>query len=530
MGIALREYQTEAVESVLRELETHRSTLFVIPTGGGKTIVFSEIARRWRPQGRTLVLAHREELVRQAADKIAKTTGLTAGVEMADSRAADSLFGVSTDVVCGSIQTFSRPQRREVYRPDAFSLVVVDEAHHAPAASYRQVVDYFAGARLVGCTATPDRADETALGNVFESVAITVEIRDLIDLGFLAPIRQFAIEVNGLDFSKARTTAGDLNEGDLEEILIEEEMLHKVASPTVENAGARPTVIFGPTVAYARALAEVINRSRPAQAVAMDGTMDRETRARLLSSYARGDFQYLVNCSLFTEGWDCPSVACVAIARPTKSRALYTQMVGRGTRTAPGKTDLLVLDFQGNAGRHKLVCPADILGGKEDEEVLARAKEILGSAGGRQKAVHDAIDEARKDVAQKKLRANVIAHARSSRWEVDPFDAFGITAPRTSYAGQPARPDQVERLVQKGIKPEDAARMGRSEATALIGEMNRRFKAGLCTLKQARVLARAGLRTDVSFADAGFLITNLAGNSWRPTEWMRAEWSPRRAA
>lgn len=522
---ALRPYQHEAVEAVLRELAGHRSTLIVLPTGTGKTIVFAAVAHRWRATGgRVLVLAHREELIDQARDKITRATPLTVGIEMADARAGDELFGVSTDVVVGSVQTLSRPSRREVYQPDAFGLIVIDEAHHAPAQSYRSILDYFAPAKVLGVTATPDRADEIGMHNVFESVAFVYEIRDAIDEHYLAPIKQRAVEVEGLDLSRVRTTAGDLNEGDLEAILADEEMLHKVVSPTVEQAGTRPTLMFATTVAHAKSLAEVINRPRPGCAVAMDGTMDRKTRHDLLVSFAAGEFQFLVNCALFTEGFDSPSIACVAVARPTKSRALYAQMIGRGTRLHPGKEDLLVLDYVGNAGRHKLVSAADILGGKEAPEVVERAKELL--AGGGEQPVHEAIDQARAQIAEEKRRAKLVAAAKYKSVEIDPFDVLGVTAPQTDYARRAPSEKQLAALARFKV-PIDPAKITRGEASALLDKLIGRARAGMCTFKQANALAKRGLRSDVTFDQARMILDQLAMAQWRVPPWIRDQFGIR---
>ena len=237
----LRPYQVEAVERILLDLDRVRSTLLVCPTGTGKTQIFSEVARRWRPRGRVLVLAHRDELIEQAKTRM-EQFGLQVKIEKADLCAARDLAG--TDVVVASVQTLAHESRRLAYNPSTFGLLIVDEAHHAPAPSYRNIIGYFSGARVLGVTATPDRGDEIALGNIFESVAFEYDLRDAIDEGWLVPIRQKAVTVQGLDLSHVRTTAGDLNDGDLDRVLTEEQTLHGMVGPTVELAGHRPTLIF----------------------------------------------------------------------------------------------------------------------------------------------------------------------------------------------------------------------------------------------------------------------------------------------
>jgi superfamily II DNA or RNA helicase len=506
--VSLRPYQVEAVEGVERALADHRSTLLVLPTGTGKTVVFAELVRRVVTRGgRALVIAHREELIRQAVDKLSSFAGVQARVEMGDERAGEGLFRPA--VVVASIQTLARPQRRAQFPGDAFALVVVDEAHHAPSASYREVLDHFASAKVLGVTATPDRGDGAAMRTVFESVAYVYEIRDAIEQGFLVPIRQKAVRVEGLDLSRVRTTAGDLNEGDLEAVLTEERNLHGVVTPTLELAGARPTIVFGTSIAHAHALADVFNRYRPGAARAVDGQMDRGARAETLAAFATGEFQFLANCALLTEGVDIPSVACVAMARPTKSRALYAQAVGRGTRLHPGKRDLLIIDFEGNAGKHALVCGLDILDGREDVEVSERAKELLEEDP--QLTLIDALDEAARQVAAQR-RKKVIAKARYQAVDVSPFEILGAPSTPGRWEGIEATPGQRKFLEGAGIS---AAEIDKGQASALIEAIAKRRAAGLCTFKQARLLAKHGLNPDVSFARANEVIARLAANRWR---------------
>ena len=503
----LRDYQRAAVEAVERELSTVRSTLIVMPTGTGKTIVFSELIRRWNAsgRGRVLVLAHREELLEQACAKIAAVTGIAPEIEKAERHA-----GPDAAIVVASVQTLAIDRRRQAFPPGAFSLIIVDEAHHAPAASYRAILDHFATAKILGCTATPDRCDGAAMGDVFQSVAFTYRLRDAIDEKYLVPIRQRAVHVAGLDLSTVRTVAGDLDAGDLEEIMLREDLLHQVAAPLVELAGERPTLVFASGVEHAHKLAEVIARHGRG-ALALDGSTPADERRAALRDFREGQINVLVNCALFTEGFDEPTIACVAVARPTKSRALYAQMIGRGTRLAPGKPDLIVLDFSGNAGKHSLVSAADILAGNEDAAVLARARKLAHDG---ELPVHEALDLAREQIAAEQ-RAKVIAQARFETTEIDPFNALavlGAAAPRaTWWAAEPLTEKQAALLDRSGI---DHANMSKGTASALIDSIIDRQRRGLCTYKQARLLARHGLDPDVSFAQASAWITVLARNRW----------------
>jgi superfamily II DNA or RNA helicase len=506
----LRPYQEQAVAGIFEKLAAHRSTLLVLPTGTGKTVVFSEVARRWTERnGKVLVLAHREELIYQAREKL-EAAGLSPGIEMGDQRSGGLLV---PRVVVATVQTMGRESRRRDYRPDTFSLIIVDEAHRILGDQYRAVIDYFPGAKVLAVTATPDRADGAGLGAVCESVAHVYEIRDAIKEGFLVPIRQKAVQVEGLDLSRVRTTAGDLNEGDLEQILVEEEALHGVAHPTIELAGDRPTMVFAATVAHAHALAAVMNRrldsmGRRHQAVALDGTVDREVRRATLRRFAAGEFQFLLNCALFLEGFDSPRISCVAMARPTKSRALYTQAIGRGTRLHPGKSDLLVLDFEGNAGRHSLVCALDVLDGTNDDEVRKKARALIDE--NEQLDIMEAIDLAASAVAESK-RKKVIAEAKYKAVDVDPFSVLGVHAAPGRWGGQEMTDRQREVLERAGI---DAKQLDKGQASALIEKVIQRSREGLCTFRQARVLVKNGLNPDVTFQEASRAIDELS-QKWR---------------
>lgn len=345
----LRDYQEEGVAGIERELQAHRSTLAVCPTGGGKTIIFGEVVRRFldrNPQRRVLIMAHRDELIRQAADKVGRIIDEPCDIEMADYQADTWGFDRSR-VVVTSVQTMSRVNRHQKFHPNEFGLLIVDEAHHAVAPSYLAVQEYFQrnpDLRLLGVTATPDRADELAMGRVFESVAMEVGIIDMIEGGWLVPILQQFVRVEGLDLSRVKTTAGDLNQRQLAEILNEEQKCHQVISPTLEIAAGRQTLVFGTSVEQAELMAEIANRFQPGCADWICGDQvkcPRDRRRQILSDFSRGEFQVLVNVGVLLEGYDEPRVEVVACARPTKSRSLYAQMIGRGTRTVPGLVDRL---------------------------------------------------------------------------------------------------------------------------------------------------------------------------------------------
>lgn len=525
----LRPYQREAVEAIKTKLSEHRSTLLVAATGGGKTQMFGALAKHW--PGRVLVLAHRDELIAQAAARLEQMTGYVPDVEQADR------WSAGARLVVGSVATMKR-KRLERFAPDDFSLVIIDEAHHAAAKGYRAIVEHFSGAKILGVTATPDRLDEKALGDVFESVAYRWEIDQGIAGGWLCPMRIQRVVVDGVDFSQCRTTAGDLNGADLDAVMAAEEALHGVAKPTLELSADRPTMVFTTSVANAHRLAEIFNRERNDCARAVDGSTPKEIRQRILDDFRERRFQYLVNVGVLTEGVDVPITSCVAVGRPTKSRALYTQIVGRGLRTVEGKRDCLIIDFTGISGRHNLIGPEDILGGKFSDEEIAEAKEVTAENAGID--AQAALEEARKrliakrEAAEAHRRAEEAHRAEAARraalraqvnyrsHAVDPFRMLGTRDPGMQIFGSgptgPATPSQLQQL-REGFKLGDQCPRNLSAAQAqhLIRTLHARRSAGLATYKQTQTLARAGIdAARMPFATASRLIDALAQNRWQP--------------
>src|SRR5262249_27312521 len=284
------------------------------------------------------------------------------------------------------VQTLCGDRRLEKFRRMPFDLILIDEAHHATAPSYRKVVDFFLAlnprCRVLGVTATPKRADNAAMGLVFDSVAYELPIYDAIEWAWMLPIVQESVSVENIDFTGVRLGQKEMGEADwkaseLEAVLVEEEALHALALPILEKAAGRQALVFTAGVAHAHMLASVFNRYREGSARAVDGTTPKEVRKEAVADFAAGRLQFLTNYGVFTEGFDVPPVSLIAMGRPTKSVGLYTQMLGRGPRpldgvvdgkltaeercaaiAASGKPSMLVLDFVGNS-RHKLVSAVD---------------------------------------------------------------------------------------------------------------------------------------------------------------------------
>lgn len=496
----LRPYQTDTIRRVCEELEEKSSTLAVLATGLGKTVVFAHLAKRW--PGRVLVLAHRDELVQQAREKLIAVTGEDVGVEMGQKGQLDEDAFIKPRLVVSSVQTMCRPRRQRKFRACEFGLVVIDEAHHAVARTYRSVLSHFQQSptlRVLGVTATPKRSDQLAMGQVFQSVAYDYGIEPAVEHGWLVPVRQQAVTVEGLDFSAVRSVAGDLNEHDLERILAAEKVLHKVAAPTVEIAGDLPSLVFCVTVNHAKLMAEVLNRYKPRSAIALDGSTPRDERRSVVERYKAGQVQFLCNCGLFLEGFDAPSTALVVMARPTKSLALYAQVLGRGTRPLPGIVDehaegspeqrrraiersakpwMLALDFVGNSGRHRIITAADLLGGKYGEPVREYARKTAEQEG-RAVAVDESLARANdelallEEISQRKRLEAVKARAEYVIAEVSPFGSGGprVETADRPVAGDPPTDKQRWYLIRRmGWKPEHVARISKRQASAIIGK------------------------------------------------------------
>lgn len=502
----LRPYQQHTVTSIRDQLRSNNSTLAVLATGLGKTVVFSHLAHQW--PGRCLVLAHREELVQQAAQKITAITGSAPGIEMADARVDESGFYTPSRIVVGSVQTLCKPRRQERFRRDSFHLLIIDEAHHAVASSYRSVMEYFAPQghplKVLGVTATPQRSDQLAMGQVFQSVAYDYGIEPAVSDGWLVPVRQQAIKVEGLDFSHVRTTAGDLNEGDLNRILSEERHLHSIVAPTVEIAGDLPTLVFCVSVQHAHLVAELINRYKPRSAIALSGSTSKDDRRRWIAQFREGNVQFLCNCALFLEGFDAPTTSMIVMARPTKSLPLYTQVIGRGTRPLPGVIDsphlqtgtpeerraailasskpgMLVLDFVGNSGKHKIVQASDVLGGKYGEEVRQYARKTAEEEGGAA-GIEERLDRADAEVSliseEQERRRKIQARAQFTTNEVSPFDGKKASSSTPGILSGPWEGPERITAKQYGMlvgrfkwEPQAAARLTKKQASAIIGKL-----------------------------------------------------------
>ena len=380
--LRLRGYQQEALDAIDEALQEHTRVAAVIPTGGGKTVVFAHMIDRAIKAGKKpLVLVHREELAEQAKTKIHSVApGLSIGIVKAERNEVDA------DVIIASVQTLVRPERRESIKDAGkIGIVIVDECHHAVARTWMEVLADFGcfdgpehntlrmPTPAVGFTATLTRQDGKGLGDVWETVAFERDINWMIDHGYLTDVRGQAITVDGLDLATIARSRGDYQEGELGNALIESGAAEVVADAYMEHAAlaggpndlaGRPRVkqgvLFAPTVASAYAFADAMNDLGISTAT-VEGNLSTEERALIYKRYEAGEIRVLANCMVLTEGWDAPWCEVAVIARPTQSAALYTQMVGRVLRPWQGKDEALVLDVVGIAGRHKLQSLTDLV-------------------------------------------------------------------------------------------------------------------------------------------------------------------------
>jgi superfamily II DNA or RNA helicase len=543
-----RPYQKKAIEATLDVLEDKQSALIVMATGLGKTIIFTNIINHFSGLGRTMIIAHREELITQAAKHVENITGEIADVEMADQYATlHDIF--KSKVVVSTVQTQNAGRdggRMTRFEPNEFALLIIDEAHHATAKSYRKLIDHYKlneTIKILGVTATPDRTDEEALGQIFDEVAYEYDIRNGIDNGWLVPINQQMITIDGLDYSRIRTTAGDLNGKDLAEVLEYESNLHAIASPTMELTGDKKTLIFAASVAQAERLTEIINRHKYDSARFVCGKTPKDLRRTMLKDYKDNRFQYLVNVGVATEGFDMPDINCIIMARPTKSRCLYAQMSGRGCRPLPGLVDgtdtfderkeliansdkpyIDIIDFVGNCGRHKLITTADILGGNYTDDIIEQAKKNA-----KKKGSVDMISElaiAEKQISEKyrkaeeaAIRGKVMVRAMYSTAKVNPFDVLDLTPwrERAWHKGRQPTMKQTAFLEKCGV---DCSGLSFTHASQIIDKVIKRRKAGTCTYRQANLLRRFKYKPDdITFERASELITTLKNNNWKRPHW-----------
>ena len=511
----LRPYQAEAKQAILSAWdEGYRKTLLVLPTGCGKTVVFSSVTENQVNKGhRVLIMAHRGELLDQAADKLKETSGLDSVLEKAESTSLGSFLPVTV----GSVQSLAQEKRLARFPNDYFQDIIVDEAHHCLSDSYRRVLDHFPDANILGVTATPDRGDMKNLGEFFDSKAYEYSMTEAIREGYLCPIKAQMIPLE-LDIADVGISSGDFSAGEIGHAL--EPYLQQIAVEMSNYCRGRKTVVFLPLIATSQKFCAMLNNVG-LRAAEVNGNSD--DRSEVLADFEAGRYDVLCNSMLLTEGWDCPSVDCIVILRPTKIRSLYQQMVGRGMRLAPGKDHLLLLDFLWMTARHDLCRPSALI--SKDEKIAKMIDEQMKSDDEGIDLV-EAEEQAERDVLAEReaALAKQLEEMRGKKRKlVDPLQyALSIAAedltnyvPTFAWEMAPPSEKQVAFLERRGIFADSVRNAGL--ASLLIDRLQRRQQMGLATPKQIRCLERYGFRQvgTWAFEDASSLISMLADNRWR---------------
>lgn len=510
----LRPYQQEAKDAVFCEWEKVSKTLVVLPTGCGKTIVFAKIAEECVRRGkRVLILAHRGELLEQASDKIAKATGLRCAVEKAEESCLGSWFRITV----GSVQSMQRDKRLARFSESYFETIIIDEAHHCISDGYQKVLQHFPDAKVLGVTATPDRGDMQNLGQYFESLAYEYTLPKAIKEGYLSPIKALTIPLK-LDLSGVGVQAGDFRSGEIATAL--DPYLHQIADEMEKYCKDRKTVVFLPLVKTSQKFRDILSE-HGFQAAEVNG--ESKDRAEILEAFDKGEYNVLCNSMLLTEGWDCPSVDCVVVLRPTKVRSLYSQMVGRGTRLYPGKDHLLLLDFLWHTERHELCHPANLI--CDNEEVAKKMTENLEKTAGCPIDIEEAEKTASEDVVAQReeaLAKQLAEMKRRKKRLVDPLqfemsiqaEDLSSYVPAFGWEMTPPTQKQLETLEKLGIMPDEIDNQGK--ASKLLERLDKRKQEGLTTPKQIRFLEGRGFQHvgTWKFETAKKLIDRIAANGW----------------
>ena len=486
---------------------------FTITHNCGKTIVFASVTAHQVELGhRVLIMAHRGELLTQAADKLKAASNLDAALEQGESHSLGSFLPVTV----GSVQSLCQEKRLAMFPQDYFQDIIVDEAHHCLSDSYQRVLEHFPEANILGVTATPDRGDKQTLGTFFDSQAYEYSMSRAIREGYLSPVKARMIPLR-LDISQSGISGVDFSATDIGYAL--EPYLAQIADVMAEHCQGRKTVVFLPLITTSQKFCRMLNEVG-LKAAEVNG--ESQDRSKVLTDFENGKYDVLCNSMLLTEGWDCPAVDCIVVLRPTKVRSLYQQMVGRGMRLFPGKENLLLLDFLWLTERHDLCKPSSLVA--KDEAIAEVMDEKIKND--EEVDILEAEEEAERDVLKEREEAlaRELAEMRSKKKKlVDPIQyALSIAAedlasyePTFPWEMGPPSEKQLSFLEKRGILPDTVENAGL--ASLLIDRLKRRQEEGLATPKQIRCLERYGFRRvgTWQFDVASSLISRLAMNHWR---------------
>ncbi len=558
----LRDYQIRGRDATTEALANgSSSTLLVMPTGTGKTELALDVIDNWPDKCNVLCLSHLQELVHQPWGRWERKTGDHADIIQAENRR--STTGKSLIAFASKDSLYPERLKSEYPDPKRVGLIWVDEAHHcvSSAKSYKHIIDYFMNSnpdcRMFGTTATPDRADETALGTMFDSVAFEYpmylqDAESAISDGWLVMPDQQFIVVEDLKFESVKTRGGDFIDSSLAKEI--NKHVEKIAAATRQYADGRQTLCFLPAIEQAIHSALIYNAEQAHSAYAIASRVpkdadpdmvvrsnDSERRKTLFRMFTHNRFQYLCNVGIVTEGTDVPSVSCVSMGRPTQSRALYTQMTGRVLRILPGiiegqnvdgtywriddkeerleriamsaKPSALILDFVGNS-RHSLVSMADILGGQYPDDVVEEAKNRART--GKQPNVAEALREAAADKAALERRRRVKALASTRAKAVNPFDVMDCPPRREPgwHKGRKPTEKMKQALLKFKVDASHVDEMSFCQASGLLDRLIAGIREDKATYRQRAVLMKHNFDPDVSFQEARQTLDRIAASKW----------------
>ena len=531
-----RPYQRESLRGLWKAWSRVKHALLVLPTGTGKTMVFSILTNHAvkNENANVLILAHRDELLRQAQDKLLSATGIDSAIEKAQETGHDSFH----KVVVGSVQTLSNPKRMERYRPDHFDYIIVDETHRILATTYQRILKYFSSAKVLGVTATPMRGDKQNLGKFFDEIAYEYRLKDAINDGWLTPIVAETCPIE-IDVSECRVNAGDYALSAVDSAIAPH--LEAIADEIIEKAGNRKILLFLPLVATSKTMAGILSeKGMPCKSV--DGKTSKEKRANTLEWFRDAPVgTALCNSMLLTEGFDQPDIDCIVVLRATKSTGLYCQMIGRGTRVVDpdintpdltfverkdmirvsSKPDMLILDFLWLTSNHRLCSPASLVSMTEESEDYAR--ERTNESG---RITLDEIEEtartSEQEAREQAMADNLDGLKGRQSGTINPvieamsiFDDSIINwEPESEYQMRPIMPSQSEQLDRCGFTGTEEWSAG--YADKMLGAIKGRREAGLASPKQLKMLVKYGIpKAEMkTFEQANSLIDGLS-RSWK---------------
>lgn len=482
--VELRPYQLKAVNSTLAAWGTFDRLLGCAATGAGKTVIASHILLERFPSGPALFIAHRKELLSQAIDKLRRVTGIPIGLEQADSHSH-----LGHKIVVASVASLHEA-RLEKWQRDHYSTIIIDECHRSVSKLYQRVLDYFFRAKTLGITATPDRTDQRSLGEVFEHIAFEIGLIGLVRDGWLAPIKTetipLKIDLEGVELD----SRGDLDATQTADRL--EPYLDALALELTKHI-KRKILVFLPLVRLSQMFAE------SAQAVGLAAEhIDGESRDRkeILKRFHHGETRVLSCAALLSEGYDEPSIDCIVMMRPTKSRSFYYQCVGRGFRIFEGKSDLLVLDPFWLSTEHSLVKPASLVAETDAQAeqiaaILEQEPDLL-KAMERAKEINLALVQQRAAEMAKMLDAT----SKRERTVFDPLEVASVLEnekladfiPVMGWHSESVTTKQTELLVKLGVNPDGV--MNRGHAHVILKDLLKRTKRHLATFRQLRYLIK----------------------------------------